>query len=519
MPKKTAIIIGAGPAGLTAGYELLSHTDYQPIILESSDAIGGLSRTVKYKGNGIDIGGHRFFSKSDRVTKWWLNLLSLQGAPSRDDLILKRHVPLSIGGPDPENADNVMLVRSRLSRILFKGRFFDYPVSLSLSTLKNLGLLHTLKIGLSYIHAKLFHRNPEITLEDFFINRFGVELYQTFFKDYTEKVWGISCKNISSEWGKQRIKGLSITTALMHSLKKVISRSNRPAQVETSLIGEFMYPKLGPGQLWEEAAKRIVARGGSIKPQCTVTGFTLMDNKIKEVLWKDQSGSTTKIPVDCVFSSMPIKDLIAALGSSVPEPVAKIAAGLQYRDFIMVGVLADAMEKGESNPVFNGIKTVSDNWIYIQESYVKMGRLQIYNNWSPYMVSQPDKVWIGVEYFCQENDAFWNLPDAKIAEFAVKELENVHLVNKKSVRDQIVLRAPKAYPAYFGTYNQFPVVRNYLNTISNLFPIGRNGMHKYNNMDHSMLSAMTAVELATKGIINHDSLWDINTEDVYHETK
>ncbi len=532
---KTAIIIGAGPAGLTAAYELLDKTDIKPIIYEKSYEIGGISKTINYKGNKIDIGGHRFFSKSDRVMDWWINILPLQGAPARDDIAVGREVPLSqdfqkmnIGSvdtethtaPDPENVDDVMLNRSRLSRIFFLRKFFDYPVSLNYNTFSNLGIKRTLKIGLSYIKTSFSKIKPEKSLEDFFINHFGVELYLTFFKDYTEKVWGVPCKEITADWGSQRIKGLSITNAVIHAFKEIFAPDKSISQknVETSLIGQFMYPKHGPGQLWEKVAELITDKGAEIHHGQEVVGIGASGDRITAIKVRDEETDQLKrIEGDYFFSTMPVKDLIHSFGEEVPTDVSHVAQGLMYRDFITVGLLLHELNIKNQTKLKTVNDLVPDNWIYIQERDVKVGRLQIYNNWSPYLVEDDSKVWIGLEYFCNEGDEMWEMSEEDFADFAIKELEKIDIIDSKDVLDSVVIKVQKTYPAYFGTYDQFDTIRDYTDRFKNLFLIGRNGMHRYNNMDHSMLTAMTAVENIMKGVESKENLWEINAEEEYHE--
>ena len=536
MSQKTAIIIGAGPAGLTAAYELLDKTDIKPVIYEMSNEIGGISKTVKYKGNRIDIGGHRFFSKSDRVMKWWQNIMPLQGAPAKDDAALGREIPLTneclkreigqkeikkINAPDPEKDDKVMLNRGRLSRIFFLRKFFDYPISLNLNTFSNLGLWRTAKIGASYIKTSISPIKEEKSLEDFFINRFGRELYLTFFKDYTEKVWGIDCCEINPEWGAQRIKGLSITKAVSHAVKSKFSSDSSIEQkeVETSLIEQFMYPKLGPGQIWEEVARIITENDGEIHHNHEVIGIEHDGDNVTKIKIKDHStGEIKTAEGDYFFSTMPVKDLINSM-ETVPDDIKEIANGLMYRDFITVGLLLNQLKiKNETNQkTVNDI--VPDNWIYIQERDVKLGRLQIFNNWSPYLVNDDSKSWIGLEYFCNEGDELWNTSDEEFTQFAVDELAKIHIINKEDVIDNVVIRVQKTYPAYFGTYEKFDNVREFTDGFGNLFLIGRNGMHRYNNMDHSMLTAMTAVENIINNVTSKDNLWSINAEEEYHEEK
>ncbi len=522
MSQKSAIIIGAGPAGLTAAYELAEKTGIKPIIYEMTGDIGGISKTVNYKGNRIDIGGHRFFSKSDRIMQWWKKILPVQGMPSKDDIILGRDVPLSkeVNAPDPEKTDRVMLARGRISRIFFSRKFFDYPISLNFKTLSNLGAVRTLKIGASYIKARIFPIKNETSLEHFFINRFGKELYLIFFKDYTEKLWGISCSRISPEWGAQRIKGLSISKAVAHAVKSIFSRHSSIAQknTETSLINQFMYPKFGPGQMWQEVAGIVEKRGGEIHFKQKVIGLKYKDNKIVEIQVKDETtGNVTTRKGDYFISTMPVKELIESLGDGVPHEVRKVAQGLIYRDFITVGLLVRKLSIKNKSKIKTLSNIIPDCWIYIQERDVKVGRLQIFNNWNPYMVKDINTVWMGLEYFCNEGDELWIKPDSCFIKFAIEELAKVGIINKDDVLDSTLIRMPKAYPAYFGTYDKFHVIRNFTDKFENLFLVGRNGMHKYNNSDHSMLAAMIAVENIINNVKSKDNLWAVNTEVEYHE--
>ena len=496
--QKTAIIIGAGPAGLTAAYELLLKTDVKPILYEATENIGGISQTVNYKGNRMDIGGHRFFSKSDRVMNWWYSILPPQEKEGETE------------------EDKIMLIRNRLSRIYYLRSFFNYPISLNASTIKNLGLWRMTKIGFSYIYTRLFPIRKEKNLEDFFINRFGTELYNTFFKDYTEKVWGVACDKIKPEWGAQRIKGLSITAVLLNAVKKIFVKEKDIAQknTETSLIESFLYPKYGPGQMWEEVARIIEEKGGEIHFNKEAVAFDFKEKEIVSIHLKDSKTAERQIlEADYYFSTMPIKDLVNGLQQKVPDKVKEVPNGLMYRDFITVGLLIDKLKIKHQNTS----DLIPDNWIYIQERDVKVGRLQIFNNWSPYLVQDKTKVWMGMEYFCQEDDALWSMSDSEFKEFAIKELAQIDFIEEKDVLDGIVIRMPKTYPAYFGSYDEFDVVKEYLKSFDNLYPIGRNGMHRYNNQDHSMLTAMMAVENIKNGIKDKENIWNINTEQEYHE--
>jgi len=520
---KTAVIAGAGPAGLTAAYELLKTTDIKPVIFESSEYVGGISKTVTYKGNRIDIGGHRFFSKSDRVMKWWLNILPLEEHTSQQVEITYQNQRRNVTKPteaEREQKYGVMLVRNRKSRIYFNKQLFDYPISLSLDTLLKLGLLRSLKIAYSYSASVFRPIRPERTLEQFLINRFGKELYRTFFESYTEKVWGVPCGSISSEWGAQRIKGLSVGKAVAHKLKSFFSTDKELTQkkIETSLIERFLYPEKGPGQMWEAVADIVVREGGELYKNNKIVGIEVRDNKVVSVQVKNtNTGDLQSVKADYLISTMPVCDLINALRPQVASDLSDVANGLVYRDFITVGLLVNKMAlSDEGSP---GNKMVSDNWIYIQEPDVRLGRLQIFNNWSPAMVADPEKVWLGLEYFCKEGDDLWTMPDDALISFAAEELSRIRLIDKTEVIEGMVLRELKTYPAYFGAYDSFSLIQEQVNKIENLFLVGRNGMHRYNNQDHSMLTAMTAVENIKNGITDKTNIWAVNTESDYHEER
>lgn len=514
MDKKNVLIIGAGPAGLTAAYELLKRSDIKPVILETEKFVGGISRTVEYHGNHIDIGGHRFFTKDKRVDALWDELMPIQGQPSYDDKVLGTDKVFAEGGPDPEVEDNVMLLRHRVSRIYFLKKFFDYPVSLKFSTIKNMGFFRTMKCGFGYL-GSCMHKRKEDSLENFYINRFGKPLYELFFESYTTKLWGVSPKQLSASWGAQRVKGLSLWKTLAAAITKPFKKKD--AKVETSLIEQFKYPKLGPGQFYTKLASDVVAKGGEIIYEKEVVKVNLDENKnIKSLETKD--GSVYEC--DAVFSTMPIKDLAFALGEDVMGKEAfEIATTLPYRDFITVGLLLNGLKIKNKTKIKTLNNLVPDNWIYVQERDVTMGRIQIFNNWSPYMVDDPEKhVWMGLEYFCDEGDQMWEAKDEDFINMAIDELVSMSIIEKKEdVLDSTRIRVKKAYPAYFGSYDNFNVVQDYLNTIPNLYCIGRNGQHRYNNMDHSMLCGMTAVDVFLSGSEDKASIWNVNTEQTYHE--
>jgi protoporphyrinogen oxidase len=526
---KIAIIVGAGPAGLTAAYELVTKTNIKPIILEKTNDIGGLSKTVVHNGNRMDIGGHRFFSKSDIVMKWWQNILPLQGSGSKEDSQKdisyhqkKNSIILSAAGPDPEKADEVMLIRKRLSRIFFLRKFFDYPIALNRKTVTNLGFVRIAKIIATYLWVKIFRVKNIKSLEDFFISRFGTELYKTFFKDYTKKVWGVACTEIPADWGAQRVKQLSISKALVHAVKSSFMKDKTIEQKNnhTSLIEQFMYPKLGPGQMWESVAKIVEEKGGIIIKNCAITGIDIAKNQVCELSYFDHTSNLKRvIKGDYYFSTMPVKELIAAMGDKVPGRLKKLAQNLQYRDFITVGLLLNQLKIKNGTNISNTGRPVSDNWIYIQEKDVKIGRLQIYNNWSPYMVADTSKIWLGLEYFCNEGDELWAMKDPDFMQFAIDELHKIEIIDRDEVIDKTIIRMPKTYPAYFGSYARFDEISGFTDQLENLFLIGRNGMHKYNNQDHSMLTAIAAVNNVIKGVKTKKNIWEVNTDNDFHEIR
>ncbi|MFT3747363.1 MAG: NAD(P)/FAD-dependent oxidoreductase [Agriterribacter sp.] len=515
--KSKAIIIGAGPAGLTAAYELLTTTDIVPIVLECDSQAGGLSKTIDYKGNKIDIGGHRFFSKSAEVIDWWLQFLPIENTTGQAVEITYQNKTTVLSPADKPSAnDNVMMIRPRKSRIYYQHKFFDYPLQLNSETIRNLGFTKMIRIGFSYFIAKIAPRRKEKSLEDFFINRFGKELYRTFFKDYTEKVWGVPCNQLPATWGRQRIKDLSVTKVLMHAIGSLFNtdKTLQQKKTSTSLIEQFLYPKYGPGQMWETVAKEIEKRGGRILFNKTVTGLNFNEQlQVQSVTIQDSITGVEEISHgDYFFSTMPVKTLIEGMRNIVvPAQIMHAACSLEYRDFLIVGILASKLNIAEKEGCF------TDNWIYIQDADINAGRVQFFHNWSPYMVKNAGDIWIGVEYFCNETDAFWNMDDHAIAAKATAEMEQVGLIMEADVKDIFVAKVKKAYPSYFGGYSNFNIVRNFLDGIDNLFLIGRNGMHKYNNSDHSMLTAMAAVKNLREGRKDKSNLWDINTEDVYHE--
>jgi len=536
--KQSVVIIGGGPAGLTAAWELIKDGGadrYDVTVLEETHEFGGISRTVKHNGNRMDIGGHRFFSKDDRIMDWWKNTLPLQGAPSYDDKKLNREHDMEPGGPDPEVEDKVMLKRHRVSRIYWNKHFLDYPISLSAGTLKAMGFKLTMVAGFSYLKS-MVHKLPEDNLENFYINRFGRKLYSMFFEGYTEKLWGRHPSEISADWGAQRVKGLSIMGVLKNAFQKLLPKKRDNSEVETSLIEEFWYPKYGPGQLWETVESNCENAGVKVVTDAKVIEVRQQNGHISSVVTEAADGTRTEWNADQFISSMPVKDLVeaidaagvdteaAATGSkAAPEAVTEVAEGLPYRDFVTVGLLVNhlKLENTTDIPTLGNPPIVPDCWIYVQDPGYKVGRIQVFNNWSPYLVKNvDDTVWIGLEYFCEEGDTFWNMSEEDAVKFAISELMRMGVIEKpEDVLDSHRERVKKAYPAYFDTYDRIDEVIDYLDGFGNLYCVGRNGQHRYNNMDHSMATAIEAVDNIKSGKATKENVWSVNTDQSYHEEK
>jgi len=463
------VIIGAGPAGLTAAYQLCK-TGVRSLILEKDRVVGGISRTVNYKGYHFDIGGHRFFTKVKAVDAMWREVL----------------------------AEGRFLRRNRLSRILYNKKFFNYPLVAS-NALMGLGIWNSALIFLSYLRAQMFPEKPEDTFEQWISNRFGKRLYRIFFKTYTEKVWGIPCNEIMAEWAAQRIKGLSLLAAVKSAL---IQRQQGKGEVIKTLIDAFDYPELGPGMMWETVKEIVESNGSNLQLNAGVDKILWSKGRV-DALQATIDGKPRRIEGTHFISTMPIRELIQKFDPPVPDNVLKAAEALNYRDFLTVAL------------IINQPELFPDNWIYIHDADVKVGRIQNFKNWSPAMVPDPEKTCLGLEYFCFEGDGLWTMTDADLIELGKKELGVLGLATPSDVIDGSVVRMPKAYPVYDGTYAEsLRVVREFLNSVPNLQLVGRNGMHKYNNQDHSMLTAM----LAVKNILgaNYD-LWQVNAEQEYHE--
>ncbi len=499
---KNVVIIGAGPAGLTAALELLRRSkDYSVTILEADNTTGGISRTVKVNDSRMDLGGHRFYTKSARVLSFWESLMPCQGKAAKDEILTGTEPVLKEGGADPETTEAVMLSRRRVSSIYQKGKFYDYPVSIK--TLRTMGF-SAVPAFMSYLCAKI-KPIKEDSLEAFYINRFGKRLYRTFFESYTEKVWGINPSEMSPDWGTQRVKGLSLWKAA----KDMFSGGKSS---ETSLIKRFLYPKLGPGQLWQCAADEITALGGKIIFDSPAERIKVSEGKVKSVFSND-----VEYPADILVSSMPLAKLIEKIDGEVPEDVRKISSALNFRDFITVGVEVKKLKLRNRTKLKTPGNIPPDCWIYIQDPGVKMGRLQIFNNWSPYMVSDPEKsIFLGTEYFCSKGDELSSKSDSEIISLAIDELAAIGVIEKTDVVLSHCERMNKAYPSYDGAYSELHRIKEYINSVENLFCTGRNGQHRYNNMDHSMLTAMKSVDVILGQGLKSE-IWNVNTEPEYGE--
>ncbi len=464
------LITGAGPAGLTAAYEL-SKLGLEPTVLEADNLVGGISRTVDYKGYRFDIGGHRFFSKVPLINELWDEIL-------REDF----------------------LVRPRLSRIYYRQKFFDYPLKAA-NALAGLGPVEAFMIGLSYAKSQFFPQGDETNFEQWVINRFGERLYRIFFKTYTEKVWGIPCHEISADWAAQRIKNLSFREAIRSAL--LGATRTEDGQVITTLIDQFNYPRLGPGMMWEHCRDLLAARGHDTISGVRVERLRHKHGRVESAYGRTSSGEMVEFGADHFISTMPLRELIHSLDPLPPDDILAAANMLRYRDYLTVVLIA------KREAVF------PDNWIYIHEPDVKMGRIQNYKNWSPEMVPDSSRSSLGLEYFLWEKDEEWDWSHERLIELGIKECAQIGLIEPDEIEDGTVVRMKKAYPVYDQGYQEnLDTIRHYLETLSNLQTVGRNGLHRYNNQDHSML---TAVYAARNIVGENNDVWSVNTEMEYHE--
>jgi protoporphyrinogen oxidase len=465
-PGDHTVVIGGGPGGLTAAY-LLAKEGHAVTVLEGTEMVGGISQTAHYKGFRFDIGGHRFFTKVEPVERLWHEILG-----------------------------NEFISVPRLSRIYYDGKFFDYPLK-AMNALRGLGLFNAILMVASYLKANMWPSPVEENFEQWVSNRFGKKLYETFFKTYTEKVWGISCTEIRAEWAAQRIQGLSLAKAIVAA----VPITRRPSSIKT-LINEFQYPRLGPGQMWEMCRDRIREMGGQVLMGHEVTQLEHEDGRVVAVLVRTAEGEK-RIAGEHFISTMPVRSLVRSLDPEPPRAIVDAAEGLRYRDFLTVALILDQRD------------LFPDNWIYIHAPQVKVGRIQNFGNWSKAMLGNPNQSCLGLEYFCFEGDGLWASSDEDLIALATKEVDALGLADGSLVRDGTVVRMPKAYPIYDEVYREhLDKVREFIDPLSNLHPVGRNGMHKYNNQDHSMLTAMMSI-WNMQGA-SHD-VWSVNTDYEYHE--
>jgi len=460
------IIIGGGPAGITAGYHLAKN-GISCSVYEKENLLGGIAKTIEYKGYYFDLGGHRFFTKNNEINQIWHEAL-------KEDFFK----------------------RPRLSRIYYKNKFYNYPIKLP-EVIRNLGMWQSFLVLVSYFRSKLFPYKKEDSFEEYVSNRFGRKLYETFFKSYTEKVWGMPCTELKAEWAAQRIKNLSLVTAVLNAVF-----GNRGNKIKT-LISEFEYPKYGPGMMWNGMAKIITSNGGEVAFGTEITRINIEGNKVKSVIVSSKNGEK-ELAIDYLLSSMPLREMVMRIYPKPENSFIEAARKLKYRDFVTVALIID-----EEN-------MFPDNWIYIHAPEVKLGRIQNFKNWSSFMTPDSKKTCLGLEYFCFEGDDIWNMDDKDLIKLGTEELFKIELLSDKAkVIDGKVVRVPKAYPVYDGTYKEsLELVKEYLSSISNLQVIGRNGMHRYNNMDHSMLTGL----MAAKNIMGEKhNIWDVNADEEYHE--
>lgn len=480
---KYAIILGAGPAGLATAYELIEKSDIIPIIVEKLPCVGGLSRTVYFDNMGVDIGGHRLHTTDEYIKSIWFRFLSAQNAPSIDDIKASRNIKYDKIGKNPQVADDVMLLRNRFSSIIYNSYFFPYPLKMNFDTLKKLGFLASLKAGFSYFKSLIFKRE-ENSLEDFMINRFGYVLYEIFFKDYTKKVWGVKPSVLSSEWGRERIRKLSLLKTILNSILSQFKFLK--FKKETSLIDKFYYPKFGCSQLWNLMAEYIVKNGGKIILNSEFLEFNYQDNKILSVKFKTQDNKIKEISGSYFLSSIPISDLIK--GVDAPFDIKQNALNLPYRDYVLVSFYTKEFNLKNYTDYKTVKNTTPDNWLYLQERDALAARIQVMNNWSPYLVQDfENKYLISLEYFTNENEEFWQKTDDEIISIAQQEAKKYNLFSPNSILKSFVIKEKKAYPSYYGSYRFIDKIKSHFAKYNNLYLIGRNGQHQYNNMDEAMI--------------------------------
>lgn len=466
--EKQILIIGAGPAGLTAAYELSRH-GHVGTIVEADSVVGGIARTVEREGYRFDIGGHRFFTKVKQIEQLW-------------DEMLK----------EP------MLDRPRMSRIYYGGKFYDYPLKAT-NALKNMGIINATACMMSYAKSKFFPIRPAKNYEEWVTNQFGSRLFNMFFKSYTEKVWGIPCNQIGADWAAQRIKGLSLGEAI----RNAIFGQKKGGKVVTTLIDQFKYPKYGPGQLWETCTATLQERGWSVRMNTRCIASRIENNQVQSITVQNRDGASEELGASAVFSSMPLRNLLLGMDPKPPAEVIAAAEALKYRDFLTVALVLDSADP------------FPDNWIYIHEPAVRMGRIQNFKSWSPFMVPDQSTACLGLEYFVNEGDDLWSMKDEDLVKLAYSELEKVGLANGKLIKG-FVVRMPKAYPVYDTGYQErLGVIRDWLMGIENLYCIGRNGQHRYNNQDHSMATALIAARNMSLG--EERDPWAVNEDAEYHE--
>jgi protoporphyrinogen oxidase len=466
------VVMGAGPAGLTAAWHLTRHGVPVDVLEADPQLVGGIARTASYNGFRFDIGGHRFFTKADEVRELWHEIL------------------------DPEDWLRV----PRLSRIYYRGKFFQYPLR-AFDALAKLGVFNSVLCVLSYLWAKAFPRRNERSFEDWIVNRFGERLYRIFFKTYTEKVWGMPCSEISADWAAQRIKGLSLIEAVRNAFAS--GPRSRDGEVIKTLIEEFEYPKYGPGMMWERATEQVRAAGNTVRMGTAVTGIRHDGGKVTEIVVQGPEGEQTVIGSDFI-STLPIRELVGMLEPAAPAEVVAAADALRYRDFLTVVLVVDRPE------------LFPDNWIYVHDPTVRLGRVQNFKNWSPHMVPDPAQTALGLEYFCTIGDGLWETPDDELIALGTREIAKIGLARADEIIDGTIVRMPKAYPVYDEAYKEHvAIVRHWLDAnVKNLQLVGRNGMHKYNNQDHSMMTAL----LAARNLLGEDwDPWKVNTDAEYHE--